>query len=62
MKKNFHSEKGSITSESTDTLENQEPFKILPPKRIKPLAEVTWADVPPGFDPEDVATDVPLRR
>lgn len=25
--------------------------------RTKPLSEVTAADVPPGLDPEDVATD-----
>lgn len=29
--------------------------------RRKPLAEVTGEDVPPGLDPEDVATDCPER-
>lgn len=32
-------------------------FRIGPPKRVKPLAEVTAADIPCGFTPYDVATD-----
>lgn len=43
-----------------DTQQNDCPCKA-PIKyfttRVKPLAQITGADIPPGLDPEDVATD-----
>jgi len=37
-----------------ETARTKIPIKI---ERTKPLAELTPDDIPPGLDPEDVATD-----
>jgi len=48
-------------SDGTATETNGDSGMTFVTPRRKPLAEVTGEDVPPGLDPEDVATDCPER-
>jgi len=40
-----------------DFAEPKDAVTLFETKRVKPLDQVTAADVPRGLDPEDVATD-----
>ncbi len=39
-------------------MRDEEPLRFVTP-RVRPLSEVRGLDVPPGMNPEDVATDYP---
>jgi hypothetical protein len=53
-------EVGGVSKNGTNGT-NQDPAIRFVTRRVKLLAELTAADVPPGIDPEDVAVDCDRR-